>query len=261
MKFLQSILEKRGASIGLDRETEFGEMPVLWSNGLLTYNPTQMERLLNMQTGGTGVFLNMKKKTITTMTGDDYSELKMIKKIQSALGDIKKDGIITDKWIVRMGNDPKNTKLSLGSNTVKGVLAHDSNFQKSIPRVFHGTSSHYLEEIEKYGLKGYLEDSDKNVYLTFDYERANYYAQTSVELLKEHGIESKPIIIEMHDFPVDLIIKDDDYKRTIGIMQLISFTSGGNAKDTLQQSIRHTSQFATKGVINPKLFKKIHKLK
>lgn len=101
----------------------------------------------------------------------------------------------------------------------------ESNPWKEIPVMYHGTSSRNLNDIMKRGLvpqsnpdsalRGNWSTipnyTDKNVYLTTDYDLAKGYADAQVRHDAENSIESSPMVLEVRIPDPSKIIPDDDY--------------------------------------------------
>lgn len=250
-------------SIGKSRVS--GKYSVVWSNGVLTYEPTQEELLQLFTKRPVSMRIDENVKTITLMPMDDWSDVKIILRVQQALKDLIRDNTITGDWTVEIGTKG-NVAKSFGSNRVADLIKYDAKWQKSIPYIFHGTTTWHLPEIKKTGLqprsktefdpnwdRHYTEESPEQIYLTIDFERAMYYARHAVDFLKKQGIESSPVVLEIRDMPTKDLVMDDDFKNNQGIMHLLMAMSGSTPKDTYQRSLRGSGQVAHQGGIEPEM--------
>lgn len=242
---------------------------IIWSNGKLVINPdykkifTDSDFLFPI-----AVNVEQKHKLLKMRPMDDWADLKIIKKIQQMLNDMKKSKLITDDWTCQISND-KETKRTLGSNKVGAILKYDANLTDIIPFAFHGTTSNHLEDIKRFGLtstkrtdakknwkKGYTHQSDDMVYMTMDYDRALYYARNACE---ENG--GTPIIVEVKNLPVSMITLDDDFL-TMGSLRLMMLLKTGKSIDSnttnYVQGIRMSGQFAVTQRIPPTMITKIY---
>jgi hypothetical protein len=238
---------------------------VYWDNG-------------NIQIGGLPKFtqefgmhiisfrVNYRTKEIINVLWDDWSDFKIIRNVQKAIKDFIKLGFIDESWKIVM-TSKESTKRNLKGTTVKKLLQYDAEFTKSIPFAYHGTSDIYLDQIERLGVApskyldvdpnwnmGYSEESSKNVYLSIDFARAKYYAEHTVE-----KVGGNPIVVEIHDLPIDNVGVDDDIKTNMGYLQLLTLLQSGKEKLDYLSGIRSSSQFAYQGRIPSKLIYKIHK--
>jgi hypothetical protein len=250
-------------SIGKSRAS--GEYRVIWANGVLMYEPKQEELLHLFTQRPVSMKVNEKEKTVKLMPMDDWSDVKIILRVQQALKDLIRDNSITEDWTVEIGTKG-NVARSFGSNKVGDLIKYDAKWQKSIPYIFHGTTTWHLPEIKKNGLqprsktdfdpnwdRHYTEESPEQIYLTIDFERAMYYANHAVNFLKGQGIEASPVVLEIRDMPTKDLVMDDDFKNNQGIMHLLMAMSGSTPKDTYQRSLRGSGQVAHKGGIDPSM--------
>jgi hypothetical protein len=205
---------------------------------------------------------NFKDNTATFYFMDDWSDFKQVKRVQQFIKDLIRLKWINKKWKLII-QDTKSTRLNLGGTTVAKLLQYDASFTKTIPICYHGTSDYYLDDIKLKGLtpamythsmgnwdKGYIDDSGKRIYLTIDYNRAKYYASFAVDKLKEEGIKSKKIIIQIKDLPISNVVADDDILTNMGQLQLLSFLHTGKTQlPNYISGIRQSSQFAYNGRI------------
>lgn len=251
---------------------ENGErIQIMWGNGHIAVSPSQ-EEYFKLGLNSIGFNLDFKSKTVMAPFGDDWSDSKKIKQYQSFLGDLIKAKIIDGKWKFKITGGA--AKKNFGGVNVDSILKFNSDFDVVIPRAFHGTSDYYIKEINSKGLVprkyskvirnwdiGYTNESDKLVYLTMDIQRAEYYAQTTVNKLKEEGIKSNPIVIEIRNLPTDQVTTDDDFVTNMGKVNLLQFLMTGKKVDPNNyiSGIRSSSQFAYNGRIPSKMIYKIHK--
>jgi len=242
-------------------------IPIYWDNG-------------NIQVGGMPKFtqefgmhiisfrLNYKTKEIVNVLWDDWSDFKIIRNVQKAIKDFIKLGFIDESWEIVM-TSKETTRRNLKGMTIKKLLQYDAEFTKSIPYAYHGTSDIYLKQIKKLGISpsknidvdpnwnmGYSKESSENVYLSIDFSRARYYANHTVE-----NVGGNPIVVELHDLPIDNVGVDDDIKTNMGYLQLLALLQSGKEKLDYLSGIRSSSQFAYKGRIAPKFIHWIHKVK
>jgi len=243
---------------------------LIWANGKIIFNPSAEDRMSDPSFFmGINMMIRPKDKQVKLSPMDDWSDIKIIKRVQQALSDLKKTDIISSEWDCIIG-DATNTKRSLGSSKVEDIIRFNSHFTDVIPFAFHGTSSYYLENIKENGIlprsksksdpnwkMGYTEKSPNQIYMTIDFDRAAYYASTSVDYIKTKGIKSVPVVIVVKDMSTKYVITDDDYKTNMGMLQLLqSIHHGVKAKVKKHQyiaGIRNSSQFAISKVIKPNL--------
>lgn len=245
---------------------------VAWNNGVISLSQNLLKHSQGMN--NIGILIDYKKKSILFFPMDDWSDFKFIKKLQQAVKDFIKVGII-DKSYEFIISDAKNTKMNLGGTTVKDVLDYNAEYTKLIPFAFHGTSDLFLDSIKKYGLltgdkiktvhqwnTGYTNESDYLNYLSIDFARAEYYAKHAVETIKNKlGEDTKPIVVEVNNLPISYVVSDDDFVTNMGQLQLLVYLHSGKKIDVNNyiSSIRGSAQFAYKGRIPAKFIKKIHK--
>lgn len=252
----------------------------IWNNGDLYINPTDQDRLSVGFSNAVSLRIDHKKKEINITPYDDWADTKIVLRVQKALSDLIKAKHIDDTWTCIIMDD-KLTKRSLGSKKVKDILNADYTFANVIPYAYHGTSDYFLDKIKKFGLqprdqsgedeiwdKGYTEESSQNIYLTIDYNRANYYAYYAVDALKEkYDIDSKPIVVLIKNLPIDNVIMDDDLITNMGMLQLMALLNSGKSKEDFAKSasyitgIRQSGQFAVKGRIPASMITQIYKEK
>lgn len=252
----------------------------VWGNGKLFLNPTNQDRMDLGFGDSVGMQLDHDKKEIKISPFDDWADTKIILNVQKAIKDMLKAKVIDDTWNCIIMRD-KLMKRSIGSTKVKEIIKYDFSFTKVIPFAYHGTSDYFLDKIKKNGLqprdqsgedeiwdKGYTNDSSGNIYMTIDYNRANYYADYTVDALREkYGIESKPIVIQVRNLPTSMVTTDDDLLTNMGMLQLLALLRSGKTKEDFASrasyitGIRQSGQFAVKGRIPASMISKIYKEK
>lgn len=242
---------------------------LIWNNGDIS---TDVKDLMKNTFQFYSFFIDFSKNSIKISLLDDRSDFAHIKKIQQAIKDFKRLKYITDDWDFYI-QSLKSSKINLGGIKVKNLLNYNSDFDKYIPKAFHGTSDYYLENINKFGIvpnkhvdsinnwnSGNSIDSDDNIYLTIDYSKAVYYAKHTVKTLKDQlRINSKPIVVEIKDLPTDNIKIDDDMSLNTDFSRFLNYIQTGKQKTDYISSIRINSQFAYKGRISKNFIKKIYK--
>lgn len=268
LSFNEFILELKSEETRPDKVSN-----VYWSNGEVFYELDQM----SMMTMGNLLKFKIEKKTLHFFPLDDRSDLKFLVNIQQALKDFIKIGLIDYSWKLVISREDKFTKNSFGgSNDIKSIIDYDSSFTKYFPYLFHGTTSNNLELIKKIGLvpnqykdkkihnhdRHYTENSDENIYLTYDFSLASTYASEAVFAdSKNFKIKSKPVVIEFKDVSVSSVKSDDDFINGFQIAKLLSSLKGKDIKnDSYIQSLRYSSQIALKGSLHASQIHKIHYL-
>jgi hypothetical protein len=264
MEFVtEAQLNELKQAYGVERAEGKSKYHVVWNNGDLYVEPDDKERLQG-SFGGLYIQVYPETKTVANWPMDDHSDFKHIKRLQQALNDMIKAGLIDKSWTCNI-QDAESTQITYGSNNVGKILKYNSHFTSIIPRAFHGTSDYYLKDIQKHGLKprgettaienwdiGYTDASVRNVYLTIDYKRAMYYAEHAVAALKnELGIKSKPVVFLIENLPTSNVVMDDDFQTNMGHLQLIHFLKTGQKPKaaTYISAIRSSSQFALEGSV------------
>ena len=254
------------------------QIQVSWSNGNLVISPGSLMDLQVLGFNSITVVLDYKNKIIKGFFMDDWSDFKKIKSVQQFVSDLIKIDAIDKKWKIIIGSSKESTKINLGGDfTVDSLLKYNADFSNSINICFHGTSDYFIEGIKKYGLLpsgdtlfgqnwdiGYTEKSTERIYLSIDYDRASYYAEHTVDHLKTHEkIESKPIVVEIRNLPINNVVADDDFLTNMGQINLIQYLMAGKKIDPENyiQGIRSSSQFAYNGRISKSLIYKIHYIK
>lgn len=226
-----------------------------------------MKKTISMQ-------INTKLKQIKIFDYDDWSSFKDILRMQQAVKDLIRATPVNDSWKITI----TMTKLdkNIGSFKVKDFINYDASFTKTIPAAFHGTTTRELKSIQSLGVVPpsatdremlkwdafYGPDSQDKTYWSIDFSRAEYYAGHAVQQYKEKGIKSKPIVIEIRDWPISNITADDDFQSNMSQLQLVTALMTGKKIDANNPitSIRSTAQFAIKGRIPANKIVKIHKL-
>lgn len=252
---------------------------VIWNNGDLVVNPTDKDRLTSGFRNAIIFQVEPDKKQLRVTPYDDWADTKIVLRVQKGLHDMIRAKYIDDTWNCVIMND-KLTKRSLGSKKVKDIINADYSFADVIPYAYHGTSDYFLDDIKRKGLqprnqsgedeiwdKGYTNRSEEMVYMTIDYNRANYYADYTVAALKERGIDSKPIVVLVKNLPTTNVVMDDDLITNMGMLQLLAFLDSGKSKEDFANKasyitgIRQSGQLAIKGRIPATMITKIYKEK
>lgn len=276
-KIYKSILTEYKNIINRDEiETAINNKELImigWNNGIISGQKDIIT--LYQLSGGLSTIagrFDFNKKEVLFFFGDDWSDFKFVKKVQQFLQDLIRLNWINDKWKLTISNQ-KSTTLNLGGNTVSDLLKYDSTFTKIIPICYHGTSDYYLDNINSKGITpnmytdtapnwnmGYTVDSSKKIYLSIDYDRAEYYASIAVDRLAKDGIKSKKLIVQIKNLPIGNVTADDDILTNMGQLQLLNFLSTN--KKTIPNyisGIRQSAQFAYNGRISNNYITKIIK--
>lgn len=269
MKHIMRIDELLSAT---GKRPDAGKYNVLWGDGRLIYGPKSQDFMQFGIKSPLSMSVDQDERTVSLMPMDDWSDMRIIHRVQNALKDLMKDGAIQGDWNVEIGTKGSVEK-SFGSGRVDRIIQYDSQWQKTIPYIFHGTTTEHLDNIMKHGLvprssggggrnwdKHYTPDSDDQVYLTIDFDRAFYYADWAAAAARKAGSKNvKPVVLEIRDMPVKDLVMDDDFRNNRGIMHLLMSMQGAKDKDTYQSSLRGSGQVANKGIVPPELIYKIHK--
>ena len=255
---VESLMELKNVTINGDTDKPYN---VLWHNGDIIVNPEFEDRAKYFYS--VNMLIDVSTKTVKLYPGDDFSDMKQIKKIQQALSDCKNAKLIDDEWSVLISDEDLVAK-STGSAKLSDFLKFDTNFDRTIPRCFHGTSSDKAEDILRNGLwpknnkksnkknwtKGYTEHSDSNVYLTIDYNRAEYYAEIAVNAAEKRGLRNvEPVVFEIKNLPVAFIVSDDDYETGVGMSIMQALRGVNPSIKNYIKSIRNSGQFGYRGHI------------
>jgi hypothetical protein len=276
IKLLDLLYEYKSVN-GLDKFSTTKDNDIVWVDGDVYVNPFN-DVELTMQLGLKTVVIlkiNTSKRTVTIRDFDDWSSFKEINKHQQAIKDLIRLKMIDDRYMLKITMADVQKNLAVNVPTIKTFLEYDASFSKVIPRAFHGTTTHELENIKRLGILRpsqtdseilkwsafYDDQSPDTVYLTIDFSRAEYYANHAVETLKNyHGIKAKPIVIQIDNLPVDAVVADDDFKNNMGMISFLQKMRTGKGSDTYVRSIRGTSQFGYRRRIPPSMITKIHKV-
>jgi len=250
------------------------EIQILWGNGKIflpkNIKTNSAKALKDLMSNPIAGIFNFRNNSVKFIFWDDWSDFKFVNKVKQFLQDMIRLKYITASWKLTIQN-PKNTRLSLGGAKVNDLLNYDASYTKTIPFAFHGTSSYFIDDIKRKGIvpniylddehfnwdKGYTINSNKQIYLTIDYDRAKYYADHCVDHLKDNGIKSKPVVIRIKNLPVDNVIADDDIETNMGMLQLLNMIYHGKKDKTYISGIRQSGQLAYNGRIPPTMFDKI----
>lgn len=255
------------------KETAKSDKPyfVVWADGELIFEPKHDDMI--QVRFFVGIHVDPIKKKLTIRPMDDWADQKIIRKVQQAFGDLIRVNAIDKSWTAEIG-DATNTKRSLGSMNVGDILSYNADYGHVIPYSFHGTTTHHIDKIMKDGILsrteskekpnwklGYTERSEGQVYLTIDFNRGKYYAQTAVDALKKRGIDAKPVVIRLKDVPTTDIVVDDDYNSNMSMLNLLQAVHTGKKanKESYIQGIRNSGQFAVKNKVDPKYIEKVYK--
>lgn len=243
------------------------KIQIMWDKGNIF---TQFGNTYSFST--ISLVIDFSKKLIRFWPMDDSSDFKFIQRLQNALKDLIKAEIIDFTYIVNI-TDKKSTIKNIGSIKLKDVLDYNSSFVRKIPFAFHGTTSKYLPLIKKFGLvplnklyslgyeydvgqnfdKYYTDESEENIYLSIDYNRAADYAK-----LVSNKIGGSPIIVIIKDLDISFVDADDDIINNVRYAQLLNKLAGNKSDyNHYIDSIKSNSQFSYKGRIP---ISKIHKI-
>jgi hypothetical protein len=213
------------------------------------------------------------KKIVELQDYDDWSSFKDILKMQQAVKDLLKAKLIDMTWKVDI--PMSDVKKNIGSLKIADFLNYNATFSDTITKSFHGTTDKELASIQKIGVvppsktdqeilkwdNFYGPDSKDKTYWSIDFDRAKYYAEHAVGLYDRMGIKTKPIVIEINNWPMSMTTADDDFQSNMSMIQLLATMQHGklDTKSAIQ-SIRMTSQFAIKGRVPASKIVKIHKV-
>jgi hypothetical protein len=245
---------------------------IIWNNGDLVAMspgatpPLSLGKMFPMR-------IEPKKKKVELQDYDDWSSFKDILKMQQAVKDLLKAKLIDMSWKIDI--PMSDVKKNIGSFKIADFLNYNATFSNTIPKAFHGTTDKELSSIQKIGIippsktdreilkwdQFYGEDSEDKTYWSIDFDRAKYYAEHAAGLYDRMGIKSKPIVIEINDWPMAMTTADDDFQSNMSMIQMLAAMQHGKVdKTSAIQSIRMTSQFAIKGRVPASKIIKIHKV-
>ncbi len=238
---------------------------ILWNNGKIVIDPNQSDLMTMMSTGQTSVSLRIKpsKKLVRINDYDDWSSFKTVPRFQQAVKDLLRLKLVRPTFKIEIGIS--DAKAILGKADVKTFLNYDASYVNVIPRAFHGTTAYDLKTIKRLGIvppsqheheilkwkNFYTEDSPDKVYLSTDFDRAQYYADHATVAYNDQGIDTKPVVLQIDNLPTDRIVADDDFQSNMSMIQLLAAMQTGKEIDSksYMRSIRATSQFGYKGRI------------
>lgn len=240
---------------------------VMWHDGDVIINGDQQDQmsLMTRSIGRNIVSMTIlpAKKTVRIRDYDDWSSFKTVPRFQQAIADLLRLKLIKPTYKIVIGLS--DAKIILGKDNVKTFLQYASNYTDIIPRAFHGTTAYDLKNIKRLGIvppsqhqheflkwnNFYTEDSPDKVYLSTDFDRAQYYADHAAVVASENGIDTKPVVLQIDNLPTDRIVADDDFQSNMSMVQLLASLSSGKETDpkSYLKSIRSTSQFGYKGRI------------
>ena len=269
---LKDILTELKSIQNIDKIDTTKSYTIIWNNGdLVAMTPGAMPPL------SLGKMFPMSvepvQKIVKLQDYDDWSSFKDILKMQQAVKDLLKAKLIDMNWKIDI--PMSNVKRNIGSLKISNFLNYNATFSDTIPKAFHGTTDKELASIQKIGVvppsktdqeilkwdQFYGEDSKDKTYWSIDFERAKYYAEHAVGLYDRMGIKSKPIVIEINNWPMSMTTADDDFQSNMSMIQMLAAMQHGKLdKTSAIQSIRMTSQFAIKGRVPASKIVKIHKV-
>ena len=89
------------------------------------------------------------------------------------------------------------------------------------------------------------------MYLSTDFDRAQYYADHAAMAYNDRGIDAKPVVLQIDNLPTDRIVADDDFLSNMSFIQMLSAMQTGKNIDPKSyiRYIRSTSQFGYKSRI------------
>jgi len=269
-KFSDRLWEFRDLVINGDLDDDYH---VMWHQGSIFVNPTQADTLKVFY--ALHFLCQPKVGKVSISPLDDWSDTKIVRAIQQALSDMIKAGLIEPGWTLTV-SDEKETAHSFGSTVVSDVIQLDANYAQTIPICFHGTSSDRIKDIMRLGLwsrralnklakhrgqqnwtKGYTANSSDRLYLTTDWDRAEYYAAIAADAAEKRGAKgAKPVVIEVRDLPVSYVSTDDDYETGQGSMNIMQMLRGQDpSKHDYVKSIRNSGQFSVLWHLPPSMLR------
>jgi len=270
---LKDILNELKSVQNLDKVDTTKQYTIIWNNGDLiavvagARPPMSFSKSIPM-------IIDAKKKLIKIQDWDDWSSFKDILRMQQAVADAVKANLADASWKIDISLT--DVSKNIGSVKVSDFLAYDATFTKTIPIAFHGTTDKELASIQSLGIvppsatdreilkwdKFYGPDSQDKTYWSIDFNRAAYYARHAADLYKKKRKKANPIVVEIHNWPIDNVTADDDFQSNMSMIHLVSAMQRGKTinTDSPIQSIRATAQFAIKGRIPANKIVKIHKV-
>jgi hypothetical protein len=269
---LKDILTELKSIQNIDKIDTTKSYTIIWNNGDLVAMspgaklPMEIGKIFPMR-------VDPSKKIVELQDYDDWSSFKDILKMQQAVKDLLKAKLIDMTWKVDI--PMSDVKKNIGSLKIADFLNYNATFSDTIPKSFHGTTDKELASIQKIGVvppsktdreilkwdNFYGPDSEDKTYWSIDFNRAKYYAEHAVGLYDRMGIKTKPIVIEINNWPMSMTTADDDFQSNMSMIQLLATMQHGklDTKSAIQ-SIRMTSQFAIKGRVPASKIVKIHKV-
>ena len=240
---------------------------ILWHDGDVVVSPEQADQMKFMTRSVGRNAVNMivepAKKSVKIRDYDDWSSFKTVPRFQQAVKDLLRLKLIKPTFKIEIGMS--DAKAILGKADVKTFLNYDASYANVIPKAFHGTTAYDLKTIKRLGIvppskheheilkwdKFYTEDSPDKVYLSTDFDRAQYYADHAAVAYHDRGIDTKPVVLQIDNLPTDRIVADDDFQSNMSMIQLLAAMQTGKEVDPKSyiRSIRGTSQFGYKGRI------------
>ena len=271
---LTDILKELKSIQNIDKVDTSKDYTLIWNNGdLVAMIPGTMPPMSFAK--NIPIRIKPDTKTIELVDYDDWSSFKDILKMQQAVKDTLRAKLVDMSWKVKI--PMPDTKKNIGSFKMSDFLNYNATFSDKIPKAFHGTTDKDLESIQQLGVvppskteretlkwtQFYGEDSENRTYWSIDFDRAKYYADNAVQMYKKLGIKAKPIVIEIHDWPMSQnVVADDDFQSNMSMVHLLAAMQHGGKIDpnSAIQSIRMTAQFAIKGRVPASKIVKIHKV-
>ena len=249
---------------------------VMWHDGdvIIDGNQQDQMQLMTRAIGRNIVPMTIipGEKTVKIQDYDDWSSFKTVTRFQQAIADLVRLKLVKPTYKIEIGLS--DAKIILGKNDVKTFLKYASDYVDVIPRAFHGTTAYDLKNIKRLGIvppskheheflkwkEFYTEDSPDKVYLSTDFDRAQYYADHAAVAYTDKGINTKPVVLQIDNLPTDRIVADDDFQSNMSMIQLLSSLNSGKQIDpkSYLKSIRGTSQFGYKGRIPWSMITKTH---
>jgi hypothetical protein len=269
---LKDILTELKSIQNIDKIDTTKSYTIIWNNGDLVAMssgaklPMEIGKIFPMR-------VDPSKKIVELQDYDDWSSFKDILKMQQAVKDLLKAKLIDMTWKVDI--PMSDVKKNIGSLKIADFLNYNATFSDTIPKSFHGTTDKELASIQKIGVvppsktdreilkwdNFYGPDSEDKTYWSIDFNRAKYYAEHAVGLYDRMGIKTKPIVIEINNWPMSMTTADDDFQSNMSMIQMLAAMQHGKLDTTSAiQSIRMTSQFAIKGRVPASKIVKIHKV-
>ena len=209
---LLDLLNEYKSVDGLDRFDKSGNNTIFWVDGDVYINPKDFRSLMMQFKAIADIDVDPTKQLVKFRDFDDWSSFKSIQRYQQATKDLVRLKLVDPSYKLEITLTDMKKNLAVRAATIKSFLEYDASFSKVIPRAFHGTTTHELENIKRLGIlrpsqtsseilkwsQFYGDQSPDTVYLTIDFDRAKYYAQHAAQVLKHnYKIKAKPIVIQI----------------------------------------------------------------